>query len=133
MTQGVRVVRRFLSTLERDDVDAALACLDERVYFVPPADEVFPRAGDFSGHDGFRDWWEAEFRDRVSLVPIEIEQVDDRHVFAEVMVGAFEGQTYVSRCRAWVCTVEDQAINAIELFHDPLRARTRIATAAVSR
>jgi ketosteroid isomerase-like protein len=133
MAQGVRVVRRFLAALEREDIDAALACLDEQVYFVPPADEVFPRAGDFSGHDGFRAWWEAEFRDRVSLVPIEVEQVDDRHVFAEVMAGAFEGRTYVSRCRAWVCTVEGQAIDAIELFRDPFRARALIATAAVPR
>jgi ketosteroid isomerase-like protein len=130
MAQGVRVVRRFFAALEREDVEAALACLDGAVYFVPPADETFPEGGDFGGHDGFRAWWAAEFGDSASLVAIDVEQVDDRHVFAEVMVGALEGQAYVSHSRAWLCTVEDQSIDAIELFHDPFRARTRIATAA---
>lgn len=115
-------VRRFFESLERRDLDAAIDCLHERVYFVAPA-----QGADFSAHEGFRRWWDLQISGSSEIRPLEIEALDSHRVFATLLIGrpGHGGHTWVSETLGCVYTVRDGAIRAIEMFADADRAHQR--------
>jgi ketosteroid isomerase-like protein len=108
--RAATVVETFVNALVNRDLDAMLACLSEDVYFVS--------GGDFGGHAGVREWF---LLDGVSCRPrqlVELVELDDCHVFAEIWTWRADG----SEKHGCVYTVEDDKITAIELFANPEHA-----------
>ena len=122
MREHLPIVMRFIEALERQDVDAAIQCLDRGVYFASTGEDA-----DFSTHEGFRRWWELQSSSRFELYPLKIEALDDQHVFAELVIGHAEGdgQTWAAERMAWVITADVGVIEAIEMFADPEIALSR--------
>lgn len=113
---STEVVRRFIDALERQDLDAAIECLDRGVYFVSAGEDA-----DFSSHEGFRRWWEEQ---RISsgseLHSLKVEALDDHRVLTEMLIGHQEsgGQAWAAETICWVITAGDRVIDAIETFPD---------------
>jgi hypothetical protein len=82
---------------------------------------------DFSAREGFRRWWSLQISSGSELHPLQIEALDDHHVFAELLTGHPEadGHTWVAETLGCVYTVGDGTIEAIEMFADAERARER--------
>ena len=120
-------VRRFIEALERQDLDAAIQCLDRGIYFASAAEEA-----DFSTHEGFCRWWELRFSPGSELKPLRIETLDDRRVFAELVIGHPErdGRTWSAETMVWVITGSDGTIEAIEMFADAEIALERARSSA---
>ena len=126
-----KVVRHFLAALDGEDVEAALTWLDEDVYFVTSGNEACRSSGDFSGHEGFRRWWELEKERRKYVLPLRLEPLDATHVFAEVHIGTACGPaTWLSVGIGLVTTIHDGRIQALETFTDPEQALARLRMAA---
>jgi len=53
--ENVEVVRRLLDAQQRDDIPAALACLDPDLDWVPLRAAI---EGAYTGHEGFEKFWE---------------------------------------------------------------------------
>lgn len=124
--RDTELVEAFHGALARRDGAAAIACLDERVYFAPGGDETAPSQGDFSGHDGFRAWWELETGRGWELAALEVRGLGEGVVFAEVMSGAPSCEGSLSLLQGWIYTIAAGAIVAVEVFSTPataLRAR----------
>jgi len=109
------IVRRLIEALERQDLDAAIQCLDCGVYFVSAGEDA-----DFSAHGGFRSWWHQQISKGSEFYPLQIEVIDDRHVFTELLFGYPEsgGDTWAAVTMCWVITTGDGVIDAIEMFTD---------------
>ena len=120
------IVRRLIEALERQDVDAAIQCLDRGVYFAAADEEA-----DFSTQEGFRRWCELQISTGSELHPLKIEALDDQHVFAELVIGHPEsdGQTWSAETMGWVLTAGDGVIEAIEMFADAEIALKRARSA----
>jgi ketosteroid isomerase-like protein len=56
--ENVELVYRAFDAINRRDIDAHLALMDENVVGVPRAGLM---EGTFRGHEGIRDWWESLF------------------------------------------------------------------------
>src|SRR6476646_7229639 len=113
------LVERFLDAFGRRDLDAALACLHDEVYFVPSGHELAPSRGNFSGRKGFQRWWEAEILRGVDIQTVAIVELDDQRVLAETQTsGELEGN-WRSSPRAAVFTITENLIEAIEVFVNP--------------
>ena len=126
LSKAAELVETFLDAFTQHDLSAALACLDDEVYFVPGGDEATPSRGDFSGHDGFRAWWEREDPDGFEVTTLELTALDPDHVFADLMFSIPAGESWLSIARGSVYTICDGKIVAIEEFSSPraaLRAR----------
>ena len=114
---AVAIVEQFLDAFARHDLEGMLAVLAADAYFVPTGNRFAPAYGDFSGHDGWRNWWETTHGDKLSLDSLEIEQLDANRVIAELMIGAPSGDDgWQSIVRVGVYTVRDGEIAAIEIF-----------------
>jgi limonene-1,2-epoxide hydrolase len=122
-----RIVGEFVEALEQQDLDAAIDCVDQGVYFVSAAE-----GADFSGREGFRRWWEQQISNGSDFHPLHIDCLDDHHVFVEMISGHPEngGHTWVAETLGVVYTVDDGRIEAIETFRNAertlLRARRTI-------
>jgi len=116
---STETVRHFVEALERGDLDAALRCVDERLYFVSAA------GADFRDREGFRRWWELQLSSGADLKLLRIEALDDNHVFAELLSGhpEREGNTWAAETLGCVYTVDEGTIAAIEMFGDVEQAR----------
>ena len=95
-----------------------LAVLAEDAYFVPSGEQFAPAYGDFSGHDGWRNWWATTHADELSLDSLELEQLGPDRVLAELLIGARADQGWQSVVRVGVYTVRDGKVAAIEIFTD---------------
>jgi hypothetical protein len=126
MREHLSTVVRFIEALERQDVGAAIQCLDRGVYFASTGEDA-----DFSTHEGFRRWWDLQSSSRFELYPLKIESLDDQHVFAEVVIGHPEddGQSWSAETMAWVITGDVGVIEAIEMFADAEIALRRARSA----
>ena len=112
---STEIVRRLIGALERQDLDAAIECLDRGVYFVSAGEDA-----DFSTHEGFRRWWEQQIPSGSELHPLQVEALDDQHVFAELLIGHpdTDGHAWSAETMGWVVTAGDRVIEAIEMFAD---------------
>lgn len=121
------IVRRFIEALERQDLDAAIQCLDRGVYFVSAGEDA-----DFSAHEGFCRWWEQQISSSSELHPLQIQELDDHHAFAELLIGHPEsgGYTWSAETVGWVIAASDGVIEAIETFADTEVALQRARRAA---
>ena len=54
--ERVEVVRKMLDALNRDDVDAVIACFEERGEIIEPFDMPARPVRGFHGHEGIREW-----------------------------------------------------------------------------
>src|SRR5262245_53140358 len=115
------LVSRFLAALEGRDLDAAIECLDEEVYFVSAA------GTDFGTSEGFRRWWDLQISNGCDFHILGIEALDDRRVFAEVLAGHAEhgGAAWSTETVGCFYTVGKETIEVIEMFADPAGALTR--------
>ena len=122
----IEIVTRLVEALERQDLDAAIQCLDRGVYFASACEEA-----DFSTHEGFRRWWELQFTSGSELHPLQIEALDDEHVFAELVIGHPEsdGHSWSAETMGWVLTAGDGVVEAIEMFADAEVALQRARSA----
>ena len=120
------IVRRLIEALERQDLDGAIQCLDRGVYIASAGEEA-----DFSTHEGFGRWWEQQISSSSELFPLQIEALDDQHVFAELVIGHPEsdGHTWSAETIAWVIRADDGVIEAIEMFADAEIALKRARSA----
>ena len=120
------IARRLIHALELQDPDAAIQCLDCGVYFASAAEDA-----DFSTHEGFRRWWEQQISRGSEFQLLEIEGLDDRRVFAELIVSHPEsdGRAWSAETIAWVITAGDGVIEAIEMFADAEAALQRARSA----
>ena len=124
------VVRRFVEALERQDLDAAIQCVDRRVYFVS---ESAAEGDDFCAHEGFRRWWDLQISGGFDIQPLRVERLDDHHVFAELLTGHPEndGRSWAAETSGCICTLGDgttvggNTIEVIEMFADADRALGR--------
>src|SRR5262245_23529188 len=123
---STEIVRDFVEAIERRDLEAALECLDESVYFVTATE-----GADFSRHEGFGRWWDLQVSSDSELCPLRIEALDNHHVFVELLTGHPEsdGHTWVAETLGCVYTVGDETIEAIEMFADAEQARERAGRA----
>jgi len=125
------VVEQFLDAFARHDLEEMLAVLSEDAYFVPTGHEFAPAYGDFSGHDGWRDWWATTQADKLSLDFLELEELGPDRVLAELLIGARADHGWHSVVRVGVYTVRDGKVAAIEVFtnrdvaHERVRAGLR--------
>jgi hypothetical protein len=121
------VARRFIGALERHDLDAAIQCLDPRVYFDSAGENA-----DFRTHDGFREWWELQIPSGSELHLLQIEVLDDQHVFVELVIGHPEGdgRTWSAETMCWVITADEGLIETIERFASAETALRRARRAA---
>lgn len=106
-----------------------LAVLAEDAYFVPTGHEFAPAYGDFSGHDGWRDWWATTGGDELTLDSLELEQLDTHRVVAELLIGAPTDNGWQSVVRVGVYTVRDGKVAAIEIFTNRDLAYERVRAA----
>ena len=122
------VVTRFVKALERQDLDAAIRCLDRGVYFVSAGEDA-----DFSAHEGFRRWWEQQLSSGLEFRTLQVEALDDRRVFTELLVSYLGsgGHTWSAETMGWVITAGDGVIDAIEIFADAELALERARRAIV--
>lgn len=124
------VVRSFVEALERQDLDAAIECVDGGVYFVS---ESAAEGDDFSAHEGFRRWWDLQISGGFDIHPLRVERLDDHHVFAELLTGHAEndGSSWAAETSGCICTLGDRTaerrgtIEVIEMFADADRALAR--------
>jgi ketosteroid isomerase-like protein len=54
--ERVEVVRKMLDAFNRDDVDAVIACFDERCEIIEPFEMPDRPVRGFNGHEGIREW-----------------------------------------------------------------------------
>ena len=125
MSTPVGVVTHYLDAFAEHDLEAAVGCLDEDFYFVPSGHELAPARGDFSGHDGYREWWALVGAAQLHIHPIMVEELDAGKVFAEFVSGREERGAFVGTMLACVYLVRAGKIEAIEVFEDPARAYDR--------
>jgi SnoaL-like domain len=121
------IVTRFIKALERQDLDDAIQCLDRGIYFASAGEDP-----DFSTHEGFRRWWELEIPDGSQIKSLQVEAVDNQHVFVELITGHPEsgGHSWSAETMGWVITAGDGVIEAIEMFADTEIALQRARRAA---
>jgi hypothetical protein len=100
------IAESFLDALVNRDLEAMLSCVSEDVYFVA--------GGDFGGHSGVRRWWAIDSLDDPQRHLLEMVELDDTHVFAEICTSRASG----TRTQGSVYTVGADGIEAIELFAD---------------
>jgi ketosteroid isomerase-like protein len=110
------VVQQFLDAARRHDLDGMLAVLAEDAYFVPSGQGLHSAYGDFSGHEGWREWWAVTNGDRISVDTLALEQLNDHRVVAELLIGRSTGDGFESVVRVGVYTVSDAKIAAVEIF-----------------
>ena len=121
MEDRTRVVEAFLDAFNNHDLDAMLEWLDPDAYFVPSGHELAPERGDFSGHDGFREWWRRSSAWRWHIEARPLEPLAGDRVFADLQVGVGDASTWTTVSTACVYTVRGGGIVAIEVFSDPER------------
>ena len=132
MEGAASVVDQFLDAFSRGDVEAAVRTLHPDVYFVPSGDALAPSHGDFSGHRGFRAWWQESMHPSFYVGMTALVEFDNTHVVAEVVMGADVEHGWAGEARACVYTVVDHEICAIEVFARPDDAyRARLTEHAV--
>ncbi|MEA2482859.1 MAG: hypothetical protein QOC55_806 [Thermoleophilaceae bacterium] len=100
------IAETFIDALVNRDLEAMLSCVSEDVYFVA--------GGDYGGHSGVRRWWAIDSLDRPQRHLLELVELDDTHVFAEICTSRANG----TRTQGSVYTVGADGIEAIELFAD---------------
>jgi ketosteroid isomerase-like protein len=116
------VVRRYFAAINRDDVPAMLAELDEAVTWRTPAIHPITPARELRGHDAVRQVWN-EVKDsangslRVSLTHIE---EDRRGLLVDAVLVGPGFTTPVS----YVIEVGDGRITEADTFPNPRQART---------
>jgi limonene-1,2-epoxide hydrolase len=112
---STEVVSRFVEALESRDLNAAIDCVDQSVYFVSPAE-----GADFSTREGFLRWWRLHGSRGSELHPLRIEALDDRHVFVELLSGHPEdgGRSWATETLGCVYSVGNEVIEAMEMFAD---------------
>jgi ketosteroid isomerase-like protein len=125
----VALVEQFLDAFARHDLDGMLALLAVDAYFVPTGQDFAPGYGDFSGHEGWRDWWTASHGDELSLDRLEIERLDTDRVLAELLIGAPTKAGWLSVVRVGVYTIRDGTIAAVEVFNNRDVAYERVRAA----
>lgn len=131
MPTPVGVVTDFLDAFAEHDLDAAIGCLAEDFYFVPSGHELAPARGDFSGHDGYREWWALVGAAQLNIHPIRVEEITAGKVFAEFASGREDSDAYVGTMLACVYLVRAGQIAAIEVFEDPERAYDRASRGSI--
>ena len=122
------IVSRFVEALERQELDAAIRCIDRGVYFVSAGEDA-----DFSSHEGFCRWWELQASSGSVFRALQVETLDDRRVFTELLVShsGSGGHTWSAETMGWVITAGNGVIDAIEMFADAELALQRARHALV--
>ncbi len=110
------VVQQFLDAARRHDLDGMLAVLAEDAYFVPSGHGSRSAYGDFSGHEGWREWWAFTNGHRISVDTLALEPLNDNRVVAELLIGESTRDGFESTVRVGVYTVSDDRIAAVEIF-----------------
>ena len=105
--QAEAIVEAFVNALVNRDLEGMLEWLSDDVYFVS--------GNDFGGHIGVRDWFMRDSTGCSARQLVELVELDDHHVFAEIWTWRADG----SETRGCVYTVGDEKIEAIELFAKP--------------
>ena len=111
---AAEIVTRLIEALERQDLDSAIQCLNSGVYFASSNEDA-----DLGAHDGFRRWWELQISPGGSdLRVLQVEALDDHHVFAELIIGhpRNDGDSWSAETMACVISEGDGVIETIEMF-----------------
>lgn len=122
------VVDRLASAMRDGNLDTALSCLTEDVHYIALGGQVTDTTGDYSGHEGFVEWWRRESSRGFVIEDWDLELLPDGRIFAELRVGVPADGGWLAATRAIICILERGRISSIEVFRDSERAYERATT-----
>ncbi len=127
-----RLIRRAYRAFADRDVDGLIALADERIEVSTVTGLLAGRNEPYRGHQGLADYLSdlAGTWKRLELQPQDFHAVDEQRVLVFGRVRAWHDEGFLDTSNAWLWTLEDGRVRAVQVFADPTEARRAFAEAA---